>query len=163
MKAEDSFDGTQIKDSNVEIASADLRNIPKGNEVDLANSPIIGNNQQISSDQCMDDVTVSGKDAANENKKLWLEQISKVPKEDLMSYCNKMKVLVKIIDLAYKLREKVLVFSHRLSCLTLIEEAVKTSCTPCLSNEDYCRMDGRTSAELRQHYIDKFNSDDNSR
>lgn len=104
--------------------------------------------------------TVNGKDTANRRKRLWLEQIAKTPEEDVMSYCNKMKVLVKIIDLSYKLREKVLVFSHRLNCLTLIEGVLKTSCTPCLSYEDYYRMDGSTPAELRQQYINKFNSDD---
>ncbi|EDV24598.1 uncharacterized protein TRIADDRAFT_25002 [Trichoplax adhaerens] len=153
----------------IDATRLDLGDTTKGNENDSANTRVNsddGSKKAVTVDQLVLNTTInsaSDKDAVDRHKKRWLEQLAKVPQEDLMTYCNKMKVVVKIIDLAYKLQEKVIIFSHSLCCLTLIEEVLRENCTPSLSYEDYCRMDGRTSAELRQRYIDKFNNSNSYR
>lgn len=79
---------------------------------------------------------------------------------------SKVVLLLEILADAAALEEKVLVFSHSLISLDVIEKALgggqiggntEDWCRGC----DYFRMDGSTSAQMRKRWADIFNDEEN--
>jgi len=70
-------------------------------------------------------------------------------------YCGKWKVLKKLLEFWYKNGDKVLVFSHSVRLLTILQQLFNKT----LYNVSY--LDGSLSYEERQSVVDDFNSDPN--
>ncbi|KAI0394093.1 P-loop containing nucleoside triphosphate hydrolase protein [Xylariaceae sp. FL0594] len=70
-------------------------------------------------------------------------------------YCGKWKVLKKLLEFWYKNGDKVLVFSHSVRLLTILQQLFNKT----LYNVSY--LDGSLSYEERQSVVDEFNSDPN--
>ncbi len=70
---------------------------------------------------------------------------------DALSLSNKMQVLMNILKFAAAAREKVLVFSHRISTLDYIAAQLIRS------HQSYERIDGKSAAQKRQQITKSFN------
>ena len=103
-----------------------------------------------------------------EEEKEWYDEFLSDDDESNIELSGKLVLLLEILADAEAVGEKVLVFSQSLVSLDLIEKALgggevngdrENWCRGC----DYFRMDGSTSAHLRQRWADIFNDTDNTR
>lgn len=103
-----------------------------------------------------------------EEEKEWYDEFLSEDDESNIELSGKLVLLLEILADAEAVGEKVLVFSQSLVTLDLIEKALgggevngdrENWCRGC----DYFRMDGSTSAHLRQRWSDIFNDTDNTR
>lgn len=78
-----------------------------------------------------------------------------------MEASNKMRLLFSILEECESCNEKVLVFSHSLATLDIIENFLEDNGK--WRNRYYFRMDGNTNSAKRQDDIERFLSDDTSR
>lgn len=107
-------------------------------------------------------------DVVVEEEKEWYDEFLTEEDESNIELSGKLVLLLEILADAEAVGEKVLVFSQSLVSLDLIEKALgggkvngdrENWCRGC----DYFRMDGSTSAHLRQRWADIFNDPDNTR
>ena len=107
-------------------------------------------------------------DVEIEDEKEWYDEFLTEEDENNIELSGKLVLLLEILADAEAVGEKVLVFSQSLVSLDLIEKALgggeingdrENWCRGC----DYFRMDGSTSAHLRQRWADIFNDNDNTR
>lgn len=96
----------------------------------------------------------------------WYDQFLTEEDESNVELGSKIVLLLEILADAAALEEKVLVFSHSLISLDVIEMALgggaiggnaEDWCRGC----DYFRMDGSTSAQMRKRWADIFNDEEN--
>ena len=96
----------------------------------------------------------------------WYDQFLTQEDESNIELGSKIVLLLEILADAAALEEKVLVFSHSLISLDVIEMALgggeiggnaEDWCRGC----DYFRMDGSTSAQMRKRWADIFNDGEN--
>lgn len=96
----------------------------------------------------------------------WYDKFLTEEDETNIEIGSKIVLLLEILADASALEEKVLVFSHSLVSLDLIEKALGGGqiggnkvdwCRGC----DYFRMDGSTSAQMRKRWADIFNEEEN--
>lgn len=101
-----------------------------------------------------------------EVEKEWYDEFLTEADEFNVELSGKMVLLMEILADAEAVGDKVLVFSHSLVTLDLIERVLgggdiggdrENWCRGC----DYFRMDGSTSATMRQRWADIFNDEDN--
>lgn len=96
----------------------------------------------------------------------WYDKFLTDEDENNIELGSKIVLLLEILADAGALEEKVLVFSHSLISLDVIEMALgggeiggnsEDWCRGC----DYFRMDGSTSAQMRKRWADIFNDEEN--
>ena len=96
----------------------------------------------------------------------WYDKFLTDEDENNIELGSKIVLLLEILADAAALEEKVLVFSHSLISLDVIEMALgggeiggnsEDWCRGC----DYFRMDGSTSAQMRKRWADIFNDEEN--
>lgn len=101
-----------------------------------------------------------------EEEKEWYDQFLTEEDENNVELGTKIVLLLEILADAAALEEKVLVFSHSLISLDVIEMALgggkvggnsEDWCRGC----DYFRMDGSTSPQMRKRWSDIFNDEEN--
>ena len=101
-----------------------------------------------------------------EPEKEWYDDFVTDDDQSNVELSGKLVLLMEILADAEAVGDKVLVFSHSLVTLDLIERALgggevggdrENWCRGC----DYFRMDGSTSASMRQRWAEIFNSKDN--
>lgn len=78
-----------------------------------------------------------------------------------MEASNKMKLLFSILRESELCGDKVLVFSHSLATLNIIEHFLEQN--DMLRNRYYFRMDGNTKSEKRNDDINNFNTNETSK
>lgn len=105
-------------------------------------------------------------DVEIEEEKEWYDEFLQEDDEYNVELSGKLVLLMEILADAEAVNDKVLVFSQSLVTLDLIEKMLgggeiggdrENWCRGC----DYFRMDGSTSAAMRQRWADIFNDDDN--
>ncbi|XP_022801079.1 transcriptional regulator ATRX-like isoform X2 [Stylophora pistillata] len=105
-------------------------------------------------------------DVEIEEEKEWYDEFLQDDDEYNVELSGKLVLLMEILADAEAVNDKVLVFSQSLVTLDLIEKMLgggeiggdrENWCRGC----DYFRMDGSTSAAMRQRWADIFNDDDN--
>lgn len=96
----------------------------------------------------------------------WYDKFLKEEDETNIELGSKLVLLLEILADSAALDEKVLVFSHSLVSLDVIEKALGGGeiggnkvdwCRGC----DYFRMDGSTSVQMRKRWSDIFNDEEN--
>ena len=96
----------------------------------------------------------------------WYDQFLTEEDETNVELGSKIVLLLEILADAAALEEKVIVFSHSLISLDVIEMALgggeiggnaEDWCRGC----DYFRMDGSTTAQMRKRWADIFNDEEN--
>ncbi|XP_015752926.1 PREDICTED: transcriptional regulator ATRX-like [Acropora digitifera] len=106
------------------------------------------------------------KDVEVEEEKEWYDEFVTDADEFNVELSGKLVLLMEILADAEAVQDKVLVFSQSLVTLDLIEKMLgggeiggdrENWCRGC----DYFRMDGSTSAAMRQRWADIFNDEDN--
>lgn len=109
-----------------------------------------------------------GSDVEIEEEKEWYDEFLQEDDEYNVELSGKLVLLMEILADAEAVHDKVLVFSQSLVTLDLIEKMLgggeiggdrENWCRGC----DYFRMDGSTSAAMRQRWADIFNDEDNKR
>lgn len=94
----------------------------------------------------------------------WEDIMAGVPENDL-SFSGKMTVLMDILEQTSKAMEKVLIFSHSLETLDLIEVFLSSLFNGqnenWKKNLDYYRIDGKVPSKKRQGLVDRFNDHKN--
>ena len=107
-----------------------------------------------------------GSDVEIEEEKEWYDEFLQEDDEYNRELSGKLVLLMEILADAEAVHDKVLVFSQSLVTLDLIEKMLgggeiggdrENWCRGC----DYFRMDGSTSAAMRQRWADIFNDEDN--
>ena len=107
-----------------------------------------------------------GSDVEIEEEKEWYDEFLQEDDEYNVELSGKLVLLMEILADAEAVHDKVLVFSQSLVTLDLIEKMLgggeiggdrENWCRGC----DYFRMDGSTSAAMRQRWADTFNDEDN--
>ena len=96
----------------------------------------------------------------------WYDKFLTEEDENNVELGSKIVLLLEVLADAAALEEKVLVFSHSLISLDVIEMALgggeiggnsEDWCRGC----DYFRMDGSTSVQMRKRWADIFNDEEN--
>ncbi|KAJ7392925.1 hypothetical protein OS493_008165 [Desmophyllum pertusum] len=107
-----------------------------------------------------------GSDVEIEEEKEWYDEFMQEDDEYNVELSGKLVLLMEVLADAEAVHDKVLVFSQSLVTLDLIEKVLgggeiggdrENWCRGC----DYFRMDGSTSAAMRQRWADIFNDEDN--
>ena len=107
-------------------------------------------------------------DVETVEEKEWYDEFLQEEDEYNVELSGKLVLLMEILADAEAVGDKVLVFSQSLVTLDLIEKVLgggeiggdrENWCRGC----DYFRMDGSTSAALRQRWADSFNDKDNNK
>lgn len=107
-------------------------------------------------------------DVEVEEEKEWYDEFVTEADEFNVELSGKLVLLMEILADAEAVQDKVLVFSQSLVTLDLIEKMLgggeiggdrENWCRGC----DYFRMDGSTSAAMRQRWADIFNDEDNKK
>lgn len=107
-----------------------------------------------------------GSDVEIEEEKEWYDEFMQEDDEYNVELSGKLVLLMEVLADAEAVHDKVLVFSQSLVTLDLIEKMLgggeiggdrENWCRGC----DYFRMDGSTSAAMRQRWADIFNDEDN--
>ena len=137
---------------------AEVKPVVNGKTVDEKNGVSTGNRQLRSGNEINEPSSVTEEE--------WYDKFLTEDDENNIELGSKIVLLLEILADAAALDEKVLVFSHSLISLDVIEMALgggeiggnsEDWCRGC----DYFRMDGSTSAQMRKRWADIFNDEEN--
>lgn len=144
--------GVSVRDDATPSTSKDIQNSE-------TSSSVFGSTRSGASFKDEPDVEI-------EEEKEWYDEFLQEDDEYNVELSGKLVLLMEILADAEAVNDKVLVFSQSLVTLDLIEKMLgggeiggdrENWCRGC----DYFRMDGSTSAAMRQRWADIFNDDDN--
>lgn len=137
---------------------AEVKPVVNGKAVDGKNGASTGSRQLRSGNELTEPSSVTEQE--------WYDKFLTEEDENNIELGSKIVLLLEILADAAALEEKVLVFSHSLISLDVIEMALgggeiggnsEDWCRGC----DYFRMDGSTSAQMRKRWADIFNDEEN--